>query len=31
MSKLFVLPDERLRGIIVRGDMIITEAQRNST
>ena len=30
MSKLFLSSDERLRNVIVKGDMIITESQRNS-
>lgn len=30
LSKLFVLPDERLRNVLVKGDMIISERQRNS-
>lgn len=30
LSKLFVLRDERLQRVMVKGDMIITERQRNS-
>lgn len=30
MSKLFVLSDQRLREVIVKGDLIISEANRNS-
>jgi len=30
MSKLFLSTDERLRNVVVKGDMIITESQRNS-
>lgn len=30
MSKLFTLDDERLRHVMVKGDMVITSEQRNS-
>lgn len=30
MAKLFILPDPRLRSIIVKGDLIISEANRDS-
>ena len=30
MSKLFSMPDERLRKVLVKGDLIINEANANS-